>query len=101
MSGGNSPPRRAARLARSLPCAGSTTDKGGRIRMIKVRWLLFGLLAPVLVIAMAAPLVLGHVAVRLLLTRMRRAPRDLPPAAPAPAAAAPTTPALLSASCDV
>jgi len=69
--------------------------------MLKIRLLLFGLLAPVLVIAMAAPLMLGHVAVRLLLlTRMRRAPRDLPRAAPEPVAAVRTKPALVRASCD-
>lgn len=68
--------------------------------MHKVRLFLFGLLAPVLVIALAAPLVIGHVAIRLLIARMRRAPRQLPRPAAEPAAPARTTPTLLRASCD-
>ena len=67
--------------------------------MLKVRLFLFALLAPVLVVALAAPLVLGHVAIRLLIAQMRRRPRGLPQAAPEPAASVrrTTPPALLRA----
>ena len=62
--------------------------------MLKFRLFLFALLAPVLVVALAAPLVLGHVAIRLLIAQMRRRPRELQRAAPEPVA---TAPALLRA----
>ncbi len=42
---------------------------------------LFWLLSPVLVVLLAAPLFIGHVAVRLLIARMRRRPAPLPEAA--------------------
>lgn len=44
---------------------------------VEVRGLLFWLLSPVLVALLAAPLFVGHVAVRLLIARMRRRPDDL------------------------
>ena len=41
---------------------------------IQVRSLLFWLLSPALVTLLAVPLLVGHVAVRLLIARMRRRP---------------------------
>jgi hypothetical protein len=44
--------------------------------------MLFWVLSPVLVVLMAPPLLVGHVAIRLLIARMRRRSHDLPSAAP-------------------
>ncbi|HMF39801.1 MAG TPA: hypothetical protein VKQ32_03850 [Polyangia bacterium] len=63
----------------------------------KVRTFLFWLFAPVLVIGLAAPLVLGHVVIRLMIAQMRRRPRALPQAKPEATAAVRTTPTCLRA----